>query len=81
MDATKQKIKNQTDSQNLNIVDLDPNLDQYFTKGKSLIGPSPEADIDGKMQDQITGVLKHKINKNSKKTKEISLTLNHNNIQ
>jgi len=33
-----------------------------------------------KLGDPITGVLKHKINKNSKKTKEVSLTLNHSNI-
>jgi hypothetical protein len=76
MDAGK-KIK--PDSQHVNIVDLDPNLDQYFVKGKSLIGPTQ--DTSSKTQDQITGVLKHKINKQSKKTKEISLTLNHNNIQ
>jgi hypothetical protein len=47
---------------------------------KSLLGPCQDASTSDMLTDQITGVLKRKINKNSKKTKEISLTLNHNNI-
>jgi hypothetical protein len=74
------KSKNQTDSLGGNLQDLDPNLDQFFTNMKSLLGPCQDGATSDMITDQITGVLKRKINKNSKKTKEISLTLNHNNI-